>query len=568
MTCCNKGLKRSRLYSFSFGVLWLVGHFFQPQASFVAYAQPQHSDVECTPSNVEYDWQQWDYYQLLGLTRPSSSSSDSKTPVDSKTIRKAYRKQAQLWHPDKQLTWKNSTATIEESTARFAQIAQAYEVLSDDWKRREYDLFLQYCESILQEEEAAARLLKRKSWAKLFSNIVDPFRVFEEFFFGKETEQEEEEDSWFFDMPPRNADPVRITKHQDQFMDPIRHYEVVRISQTEEYAPDGTGRFYYRIVSQDFVKQVDPYTGRISLQPLTRPYLRDEGYKTPKPVKEELPRQSLLFPGDVLTPKSALLVSPNRRYYAGLSPECVLIIMADNPVGDDVVVWSSDSQYTSSTDSYRQQNQPEYCFATLRGPHLVVALGRPEMPHRILWYSDASEPDESEPSSGDASYYTSPSTFLAQLDNDGSLVVYKVWSSSPHLKELPLAARAWLVARHYMDGATRDDHYESLLSSVSPSYLSSEAATYKRCMYATGPSGCYRLARRLYQLSLDIYFRIKTIVAKMDDMFDVWMDLIMEEDNYLQALKQSTSGIGSQIVNKSARLVRRVLELILLRLEK
>ena len=54
----------------------------------------------------------------------------------------------------------------------------------------------------------------------------------------------------------------------------------------------------------------------------------------------------------------------------------------------------------------------------------------------------------------------------------------------------------------------------------------------------------------------------------MDDMFDVWMDLIMEEDNYLQALKQSTSGIGIQIVNKSARLVRRVLELILLRLDK
>lgn len=57
-------------------------------------------------------------------------------------------------------------------------------------------------------------------------------------------------------------------------------------------------------------------------------------------------------------------------------------------------------------------------------------------------------------------------------------------------------------------------------------------------------------------------------MGKMDAMFDTWMDLIMEEGNYLQALKQSTSGIGGRIVSKSARLVRRVLELILSRGEK
>lgn len=561
----SRGLTRRRLLSFVFAAVWFSGFFCDPKASLFVQGQ-HHPDVECTPSQVDYEWQRWNYYELLGLPRPS----DAKTSIDSKSVRKAYRKQAQLWHPDKQ---SNSTVAIkEESTARFAQIAQAYEVLSDDWKRKEYDLFLQYCDNLQEEEEATERLMKRKSWSKIFSNFRDPLRVFEEFLFGKEADEDDEEESWFFDLPPRNADPIRITKHQDEFRDTLRQEDIVRISQTEEYTPDGAGRYYYRIVSQDFVKRVDPYTGTLVLQPLTRPYLREEGHRSTQPAKEDLPRQSLLFPGDVLTPKSALLVSPNRRYYAGLSPDCALIIMADNAFGEDTVVWSSDSPFASpSSTSQHQQLQQEYCFATLRGPHLVVALGRPEMPHRILWYSQANEEMSEEDlaySQGDSSTFSSPSTYLAQLDNDGSLVVYKVWSSSPHLQELPLAARAWLVARNFMDGATRDDHYQSLVSGSSSPFLPSTTATYKRCMYATGPSGCYRLARRLYQLSLDIYFRIKTIMGKMDNMFDTWMDLIMEEDNYLQALKQSTSGLGSQIVSKSARLVRRVLELILLRMDK
>jgi curved DNA-binding protein CbpA len=468
--------------------------------------------------------------------------------IDPKSVRKAYRKQAQLWHPDKHAN--NSTASTEEATARFAQIAHAYQVLSDEWKRKEYDLYLQYCENA--EEE----VVRQPPWAKLFSKI-DPFAVFEEFFLGKKSDnmddaEDENDSSWFFDMPPQNSDPIRITKHQDEFRKGME--DVLRISQTEEYAPDASGRYYYRVVSQEFSKRIDPYTGNVVLKPLTPPYLREEGHQ--KARSSQLPRQSLLFPGDVLTPTSAHLVSPNRRFYAGLSQECEFVIMTDNAFGEDTPVWSSGSQMAS----------PDHCFATLRGPHLVIALGRPEMPHQILWYSEASQ--ESEEDESEQLFDSSPSTYLAQLENDGSLVVYKVWSPSPYFRELPLSSRAWLTARSFIDGTTRDDQYESLLLGFAPPHPSSSAATYKRCIYASGPLGCSRLARRLYQLSLEILFRLKFIMGKMDAMFDTWMDLIMEEENYLQVLMQSTSGFGSQIVHKSARLVRRVLQLIILRGEK
>ncbi|CAG8700115.1 5347_t:CDS:2, partial [Racocetra fulgida] len=50
-------------------------------------------------------------------------------------IRKAYRRQALIWHPDK------NVQNREEAEAKFKQIAEAYEILSDAEKRRIYDQY-------------------------------------------------------------------------------------------------------------------------------------------------------------------------------------------------------------------------------------------------------------------------------------------------------------------------------------------------------------------------------------------------------------------------------------------
>lgn len=63
-----------------------------------------------------------DYYQTLGVSRNASGDE----------IKRAYRKLAQQWHPDR-----NKAA---EATEKFARINEAYEVLSDPEKRRKYDL--------------------------------------------------------------------------------------------------------------------------------------------------------------------------------------------------------------------------------------------------------------------------------------------------------------------------------------------------------------------------------------------------------------------------------------------
>ncbi|KAF8090760.1 hypothetical protein N665_0468s0037 [Sinapis alba] len=66
-----------------------------------------------------------DYYKLLQVDR--SASDDD--------LKKAYRKLAMKWHPDKNPTNK------KDAEAKFKQISEAYDVLSDSQKRAVYDQY-------------------------------------------------------------------------------------------------------------------------------------------------------------------------------------------------------------------------------------------------------------------------------------------------------------------------------------------------------------------------------------------------------------------------------------------
>jgi len=65
-----------------------------------------------------------DYYSVLGLSKGASESE----------IKKAYRKQAQKYHPDR-------NPDNKQAEEKFKEITEAYAVLSDPQKKQQYDQF-------------------------------------------------------------------------------------------------------------------------------------------------------------------------------------------------------------------------------------------------------------------------------------------------------------------------------------------------------------------------------------------------------------------------------------------
>lgn len=64
-----------------------------------------------------------DYYSILEISRGASQDD----------IKKSYRKLSLKWHPDKNPNNK------EEAEAKFKEISEAYEILSDVGKKNFYD---------------------------------------------------------------------------------------------------------------------------------------------------------------------------------------------------------------------------------------------------------------------------------------------------------------------------------------------------------------------------------------------------------------------------------------------
>lgn len=98
-----------------------------------------------------------DYYEILGISR--SATTDE--------IKKAYKKLALKWHPDRNQDNK------EFAEEKFKEIAEAYEVLSDEEKRKIYDQF--------GEEGLKGGAMPGGA---TFTTGFDPYDLFSQFFPG------------------------------------------------------------------------------------------------------------------------------------------------------------------------------------------------------------------------------------------------------------------------------------------------------------------------------------------------------------------------------------------------
>jgi len=104
-----------------------------------------------------------DYYIILGISRGA----------DQKKIQEAYRKIAKKYHPD--------VSGSKENAERFLEIREAYETLSDEAQRREYDKQLARQGSELRISRVPEIIERRTS---VFDQMDEFFSSVDEFYTG------------------------------------------------------------------------------------------------------------------------------------------------------------------------------------------------------------------------------------------------------------------------------------------------------------------------------------------------------------------------------------------------
>jgi len=109
------------------------------------------------------------YYEILGVKEDSTNEE----------IRKAYRKLAVKWHPDK------NNENKAEAEEKFKNVNHAYSILSDEEKKKEYDNRRRYGDQV------------PFSFGK---DAYDPFDIFNKFFGGRDPFSGFDDDDDFFNF--------------------------------------------------------------------------------------------------------------------------------------------------------------------------------------------------------------------------------------------------------------------------------------------------------------------------------------------------------------------------------
>ncbi len=623
--------------------------FFWPMStsSFLAYAaaaSDQHPHVNndegakgeteaslpARPSN---------YYELLDLesfythrhprtkalhTRKKRASYRSK--ITTSDIKKAYRKQAQRYHPDKA---SRHNKTMEEATSRFAEIAEAYQVLADPVQRNDYDWELLAMEEgyeverlqlIKQQQQQERRQQKTErhqqqqyygerqhgtgieddfsvydtikngasnlhAWKDAL-NYLDPWKVFEEFFFqestmfGDNNANANSNSNAFannykfshhshFDgsslpqhhrwAPPKVSETTIHRGYDERF-----GADLFTVLRREEYSYDVNhiGEYYYQILGQDFISgtQVDPYTGFLMHEyysAVTKPYFVEDGYSKPdvhrgsryenvnlhsrnhRDAATHRTSISKLEVGESFRPNaidgsgSDPWISPNGKYQAILTSTCELQIvsrdestkMGDADI-DSTVIWTS--------ETYIPNGQCYLALNTLGSLVLFVDYGSGlnSAGNDILW--DTPLPNVVPNCLNDDAVHSKQQhvtfRYYASIDDDGVIAVYRAREREEDGAE---GAEKKSNAKHKTTSKFMRTNMQMrpILDKLGVIYhrISQVSSSRDECIYSTSPVGCLAPGRNAIRLTRNV---ARSINTHLDQLLAAFTEPVSDDDSY------------------------------------
>ena len=111
-------------------------------------------------------WQSRDYYGILGV----KDWGEERMPRE---VKKVYRKLAVQFHPDKWKTHEdNADLTKEKAAERFLEISEAYEILRDPTKKKEYDDFIETIPASFRPRYGENRLARSSVWMVILGLLL------------------------------------------------------------------------------------------------------------------------------------------------------------------------------------------------------------------------------------------------------------------------------------------------------------------------------------------------------------------------------------------------------------
>ena len=424
------------------------------------------------------------------------------------------------------------------------------------------------------EEDLYASLRNGATNLKKSLNSVDPWDVFDQFFFrGDESKGTGDASESRGHRPPAGSrDRTRVSETTiDRGYDPSFGSNIYTVLRREEHIDDRNhnGETYYQVLGQDFVsgKRHDQYTGFVVQQyyaAVSDVYLVEEGYsidensihdhddldynQSPPSSHQQSMRNSKtrVEEGEKIFPNlsSDPWVSPNKKYEAVLTTSCELQIIRhdDKDSGDNatpILVWSSETYipfsrahgcHLSMSSTGRLALSVDYDNGLLDSVGNAVLWNSPEPPVVPTLGTD-----------------TVISKYYASLDDDGALSIYRIRmrKGERHKRDQSKQERnVGVVSMHFQpliekigsvynrmsimsveQGQTKATvAWNQLRYSVGKLFTqrawaassSPEDSINSRheCVYSTGVSGCFSPGRNAVHLSRYLAHSVKQTLEK------------------------------------------------------
>lgn len=583
-------------------------------------------------------WKDWNHYQMLGLQPDDYYYTSGRWAVKSRRergkerrqiqisdIKKAYRKQAQAWHPDKITARKKqqeqgtnnmtsnrsidySNVSVEECNARFSKIAEAYEILSDEEQRRDYDEYLLQMEDSMQNEYnrrdrmgnqkiSKEEMFDTRSTSTYQSKFADSFfdaaSVFEDFFFGSsgssKSKMEDIFDTFFTAGGSKrynHRQPDRMSETTHVRYDPKYRRQIVKVLQKEEFDEPSRNRIYYRVIAQEFFEEVDFYGRVTGYIPISDPTVVEEGET---PLRREQYAQSRgrspnhgdyrrrimqanshrMERNEYITPRSAFLRSINGEYYARLTTDCELVVMHDEgEFREDTFVWSSGTYVPP-------QHRKKGCALAMYGPRIAIVIGDIDDPTTVLWSSPSPPPIVP----GSSFEGEEVIDFYCSLDGDGSIAVYRtrkkvelsvngndLWSiaqmwwsdligGEPLAPPETHAAAKWKSIQRWavLKTTGRPTARKSFTRGSKSPYDADEHID--ECVFATGLAGCITPGRYAINISKQVKRSLQKAVTQLDEKVGDFVDSLYDVgdedtdilDTFVRVISRAGTSLGNQV---------------------